>query len=371
MPKKLIDYVNHLENLSDNEWNHYCKNYSKIPHIMSKKKRIIAIGDLHGDYHKSIKALKLAKVIDDNLNWVAEPKDTVVVQVGDQIDRCRPRDGLNCGDERLSTGDKGGDIKILKLFTLLHQKADKHGGAVISLLGNHEIMNVLGDMRYVAYEDLKVDDTQQRKYYFKPGNKYSKFMACTRLSAVIIGSNLFVHAGILPKLAEKYSISQINNIIILWLLGLLNTDDKGIVKKKDLDNSEFWNKLLTSLKIKENNKKLREMVNDLIGKHNKNLSPFWPRVLGKIQSNEAIDNIDCNKYLLPVLNIYNVNKMIIGHTPQFLYEDGINSTCNNKLWRVDIGMSDAFDAFDSKSDNKRKLQVLEILNDNKFNIITE
>jgi hypothetical protein len=266
MPKNIINYVDHLEKLSDDEWKHYCKNYSKIPHIMSKRKRIIAIGDLHGDYKKSLKALKLAKIIDDKLNWIAEPKDTVVVQVGDQIDRCRPRDGYNCGDERISSGDEGGDIKILKLFTLLHQKAEKHGGAVISLLGNHEIMNTLGDMRYVAYEDFKVHDIRKREYYFKPGNKYSKFMACTRLSAVIIGSNLFVHAGIMPKLADKYTIPQINNIMILWLLGLLNTDNKGIVNKKNIKNSDFWNNLLSALKIKENNQTLRNMVNDIIGK---------------------------------------------------------------------------------------------------------
>jgi hypothetical protein len=81
--------------------------------------------------------------------------------------------------------------------------------------------------------------------------------------------------------------------------------------------------------------------------------------------------MDCQKYLLPVLNTYKINNMIIGHTPQFLNEKGINSTCDNKLWRVDIGMSDAFDVFDRNSDNKRKIQILEIIDDNKFNIITE
>ena len=32
----------------------------------------------------------------------------------------------------------------------------------------------------------------------------------------------------------------------------------------------------------------------------------------------------------------------MGHTPQYMYGKGINSECNNKLWRVDIGASKAF-----------------------------
>ena len=38
---------------------------------------------------------------------------------------------------------------------------------------------------------------QYRKDLFKRGHKFSKFLACTRLSAIIIGSNIFVHAGII------------------------------------------------------------------------------------------------------------------------------------------------------------------------------
>merc|ERR1711916_326002 len=54
--------------------------------------RIIAIGDLHGDLNETINIFKLAKLIEYNestgeTKWIG--RDTVVVQVGDQIDRCR------------------------------------------------------------------------------------------------------------------------------------------------------------------------------------------------------------------------------------------------------------------------------------------
>src|SRR5688572_4242503 len=48
-------------------------------------KRVIAIGDLHGDLAATRSALKTAGVIDDKDAWIG--KDTVVVQTGDVLDR--------------------------------------------------------------------------------------------------------------------------------------------------------------------------------------------------------------------------------------------------------------------------------------------
>ena len=48
-----------------------------------------------------------------------------------------------------------------------------------------------------------------------------------------------------------------------------------------------------------------------------------------------------------MLYLYDVKNIIVGHTPQsFITDEGINSTCNNKVWRVDIGVSDAFSIYD-------------------------
>ena len=92
-----------------------------------------------------------------------------------------------------------------------------------------------------------------------------------------------------------------------------------------------------------------------------------------------IDKADadiCNKYLDPVLKLFKVGHMIIGHTPQYFYNNSsINSTCSEKLWRVDIGMSHAFDKFDKHYNDTgiitdlRKVSVLEILNNSQINIL--
>ena len=64
----------------------------------------------------------LAKKIAANLNWI--PTDTFVVQVGDQIDRCRPKDN-KCTDENETFEDEASDITILYLMTELNKKAKK------------------------------------------------------------------------------------------------------------------------------------------------------------------------------------------------------------------------------------------------------
>ena len=78
------------------------------------------------------------------------------------------------------------------------------------------------------------------------------------------------------------------------------------------------------------------------------------------------------------MEIFKVKSMIIGHTPQsFSSKSGINKTCSGELWRIDFGGSFGFNKFDyeyNKNGNIykiRKAQVLEILNDNTINILSE
>lgn len=359
-----IDIINAPLSSDSDLFEEYCKDYDKLPHILPSKKRIICLGDLHGDYKLTLDCLKLAKIIDDDLNWVAEPKDTVVVQIGDQVDRCRPDVDHKCDNPDTTPFDEASDIKILEFFTDLHKKAKKKGGAVYSLLGNHEILNVTGNMNYVSYEGVKQFEDEinpetgkkfqsgkeARKYLFKKGNKYSKFLACTRQTALIIGSNLFVHAAIVPELAKKYKVEDLNIIVRKWLLDLINDDDKleGIGKVSDI--------LL-----------------------NYNLSPFWPRVLGNLPQNLPLEDETCVEYLMETLDLLNCNNMIVGHTPQPFAKSktGINVTCrdekegiNRGVWRVDVGASLGFDNFKNKKIKPlTKPQVLEILNDNEFNVL--
>ena len=359
------EVINNPSSTDSEIFQEYCQDYDKLPHILPAKKRIICLGDLHGDYELTLSCLKLANVINDDLNWVAEPSDTVVVQIGDQVDRCRPDVDNKCDNPDTTPFDEASDIKILEFFTELHKKAKAKGGGVYSLLGNHEILNVTGNMNYVSYEGMKQFEDEinpetgekfksgkeARKYLFKKGNKYSKFLACTRQTALIIGSNLFVHAAIVPDLVKKYKVEDLNLLVRKWLLDLINDDDKieGIGKVSDI--------LL-----------------------NYNISPFWPRVLGNLPQNLPLHDETCAEYLTETLELLSCNNMIVGHTPQPFSKSktGINVTCrdetdgiNKGVWRVDVGSSLGFDNFKNKKVKElTKPQVLEILDDNKFTVLS-
>ena len=124
--------------------------------------RLVAIGDLHGDLKVTLQALRLAKVIPrhiypnnvDQISWCGG--DTWVVQCVDQIDRCRP-DGWkkNCIEDWSDVvEDEGSNMRIIKIFQNLDVEARKCGGRVLGLIGNHELMNVDKDYRYVSPEEF-------------------------------------------------------------------------------------------------------------------------------------------------------------------------------------------------------------------------
>jgi hypothetical protein len=322
--------------------NNFIKNFSSIynkkcnnnylPSILPPVNRIIVIGDIHGDMGKLLKCLKIARLINNNNNWIGV--DSVVVQVGDQIDSCRFNGTNDCNQPENYTynnGDKADDINILFYLTELHNQASKKGGAVYSLMGNHEFMNVIGDFSYVSHNNIRHFDNynhngtiindgyEGRKAAFEPGNKIANFLACTRKMALIIGSNLFVHAGIIPQITKKYKLEDMNKLLTLFLFD-------------ELKEPKLFKDLFLSGKT----------------------SPFWTRMFGN-----RID--DCVELLQPLKEVYNVNRIYVGHTPQM--DTGIASQCNGNVWMTDVGMSKAFDNNTINVNVNRDAQVLEILND--------
>ena len=344
-------------------------------HVYPKVQKLVAIGDIHGDLTVAIKSLKLAGVIPLNvsdttrniqtINWVG--KDTVVVQVGDQIDRVRPNKLHNnlCIEEDCEiVEDEGSDLKIVCLFERLHSQALKQGGALFSVYGNHELMNVEGDFRYVSPKEFKEFGNyfkgklelnssvpygfKERLQAFKPGGNLSKRLANTRHSVLQVGSWIFVHGGISPECANKYTIDEINLYVKKWLLG--DTSDENMKHINYLyhndndDNSPFWSRIFSDMDD-WNDKQKKQMFNRAINIMN-------------IKNKRNRDNL--------------IKGMIMGHSPQFMYNRGINSSNNNRIWRVDIGASRAFGAIDNSEECKhRKVQVLVIHDDNKFSIVKE
>ena len=307
----------------------YCKKSSSFPSRLPPVKRIIVIGDLHGDWDATIKSLKIANLIDDNNKWIGD--DTVVVQLGDQIDRCR---NFPCDKPGSTIDDEASDIKILLYFTELHRMAQKVGGAVYSIVGNHELMNVQGDMRYVSYENIKEFDNYYKKpgmesgmksriNAFKPGNPLANFLACTRQMVLIIGTNLFVHAGIIPEMANKYTVEEMNKKLSLYLQNKLDETIENDILFSDV-----------------------------------NKSPLWTRIFGV----STQSNLECDS-LMTALKKYGVKRIFVGHTPQI--DKGISNICDGAIWQVDYGASKAFDTFNINNGTKKSkvYQVLEIIDD--------
>lgn len=95
--------------------------------------RVVAFGDVHGAYDRLVEMLNRTGVIDGQGHWAGGK--THLVSVGDLVDR---------GPE---------SRKVLDLLMRLEQEAPPSGGQVHVLLGNHEVMNLIGDLRYVSDEE--------------------------------------------------------------------------------------------------------------------------------------------------------------------------------------------------------------------------
>ena len=286
--------------------NYRCEKIYKA--IIEKKERVVIIGDLHADYNKTIQLfikLKLVKNVNNKYIWDAKPLNTVVVQLGDQLD----------GGGR-GKGESYGELEIINFMEDIHSQAFVKGGGVYSLIGNHEIMNLLGDFRYASNKDIDNQGGEElRRQLFKPGGDLFNRLSCTRNVILQIGSFLFTHAGIVPDNLKdvkdpKKFINKINYLMRQFLQG-----------KKDENDAEIKKYFLE-----------------------KDTSIIWNRHYGNETAN-------CNE-VEEVVKTLNIGSMIVGHTVQ----NKINSKCDNKLWRVDVGISGIFD-------NDINTSVLEILDD--------
>jgi hypothetical protein len=92
--------------------------------------RVVAVGDVHGAYDRFLEILKASGIADNRGRWAGGKAH--LVQLGDVVDR-------------------GADsLKAIDLLKRLEGEAQKAGGRVHPLLGNHEAMRMIGDFRYVV-----------------------------------------------------------------------------------------------------------------------------------------------------------------------------------------------------------------------------
>lgn len=281
------------------------------------KSRIIVIGDIHGDFLALLLSLEKAGLINKKGGWVG--KDTIVVQLGDQIDK----GGRGVQIQSNIFDNPLDELRVIEFMHNLHYEAKIYGGAVYNLIGNHELMNIIGDFRYATQEHINAFGGESiRKKLFKPGGAIAKKLACNTNAIMRIGNWIFVHGGLLPNHIESNSIHYINNQIRDLLLG-----------NQDIDN------------ISNNFRELLFGTNGFL----------WNRIYSGDTRSDQKKCSTLNK-TLELLNVSKKGGMVVGHTPQ----SKISSVCDNRLWMADVGMSTAFG---NKSKEIDRVEVLEIIND--------
>lgn len=177
--------------------------------------RVVAFADVHGAYSELTGLLRETGIVDESLHWRAG--NTHLVSTGDLVDR---------GPDSL---------KVMDLLMRLEGEARQAGGAVHVLLGNHEVMNIAGDLRYVSAAEYAAfaggDDTALREEEWKrvlqrdPAASRSSFDAGYPVGyfahrqafsaegsygawlrslpfLIVINDTAFVHAGLSPMVAR-------------------------------------------------------------------------------------------------------------------------------------------------------------------------
>lgn len=280
-----INNVNNTDNLNNANNTHNTNNLVE---------RIVAVGDIHGDISALERVLRMAGIIDGENKWIAE--NTVVVQTGDIMDR----------------GDY--DYEVIQLIEKLRPEATAFNSELIVLCGNHEIMNLTGDFRYVtepADATFVSREGQPRSELFAQGGEYALMLSQYPLVKIIAG-NVFVHGGVSPDHVAM-GIDVINQ------------------------NAKEWAEGTTDIILPE---------------VESGTSVVWMRDYSDAPTAEACDMLD------ETLELLNAKRMIVGHTVQ----GGINPSCDMKVIKIDVGMSAYYGG--------SVIQALEIRGD-ELNVLTE
>jgi hypothetical protein len=164
--------------------------------------RVVAVGDVHGDAEALADVLRMAGLIDTQGKWIGGKAH--LVQTGDIADRgARTRDAY-------------------ELLMRLEKEALAAGGRVHVLLGNHEVMNMTGDLRYLTPEELASYADQSptpdapgspkglagHRVAFSPEGRYGRWLR-SRPGVLRIDGTLFMHGGLQPQVPAR-SLAQLN-----------------------------------------------------------------------------------------------------------------------------------------------------------------
>lgn len=316
--------------------------------------RIVAVGDVHGSPGAFSRLLRAAGLVDEDGSWSGD--EAILVQTGDLTDR------------------GPGVRQVLDIMRRLERTAAAGGGRVESLLGNHEVYNLIGYWDYqstplpvftaIASAFAGADSEKTRKKAYKewarwarkyepcvqdpsrkkwmertplgfveyqealsPRGEYGQWLRQKRVIARI-GDSLFLHGGLSPELAERGvdSIESINAQAAAELEQFdrdrdwLETD--GVIPRyatlSELHCAVAYELLWINRHFEpelESRRKALEEIKLRLPDPNTwllldPLGPVWFRGYARWSEQEA-------EQLLPkVLETFAAKRLVVGHTPQ-------------------------------------------------------
>jgi len=319
--------------------------------------RVVAFADVHGAYAEMRGLLRETGVIDGQDRWAAG--NAHLVSLGDLLDRG--------ADSR----------KAMDLLMRLQGEARAQGGQVHVVLGNHETMNVLGDLRYVdpreyaSYEDLEsaAERSQLRQAWeaargagpaeafdraFPPGyfghraafsvnGRYGRWLLSLPV-AIAINGTLFMHAGpsailegmTLEEVNLRYRTALTDYLDLAGQLEqakLLQADDEYDARSQAAKDrlaataaaGRAPDAALTGLTRRFD----AADGNELISQD----GPNWYR--GPAICNEAAEA----DTLLPLLQKFGVTRLVVGHTPT--RTSRVTARFDGRVIKLDTGMNRA------------------------------
>ncbi|NVJ66562.1 MAG: metallophosphoesterase [Gammaproteobacteria bacterium] len=325
---------------------------------------ITVMADVHGDFATMLQLLQQANIVNKDGNWSAGNR--ILISLGDLVDR-------------------GPDSRqILDFFMQLEQQAAQAGGAFLMVLGNHEVMNIRGDLRYVSeaefaafandepaglrdevYKDYllysKLDDNEEslakfNKLYppgffghvkaYAPDGKYGRWLLGKNIMLRQDGK-LFAHGGFsheLPKTGQ--SLEQINQQLMLELEEYSRLwrelIDAGLFKyyfskhdQKEVAQALVDGKIQSrALKKRSTIKKAQKFVKLADSLLFDSFGPTWYR--GNMYCHEFSEELTINS----VLNYFGANQIFLGHTPDNSLK--VRSRFGGKVIMLDTGMSQSY-----------------------------
>lgn len=174
--------------------------------------RVVALGDLHADLPQALAALRLAGLVDEAGRWSGG--STTLVQTGDITDR-------------------GADSQeLIRLMQRLTTEAAAAGGEVRALLGNHEVMNLAGDWRYVTPEDLaQFGGEAARRQALSAQGAEGAWLRGQPI-VTVLDQVVYCHGGLTPEYA-KMGLDRLNTLVPQVV-------DGGLPKEALGERSPIW-----------------------------------------------------------------------------------------------------------------------------------